>query len=120
MFQRVWKKSLVTVNTSLTQIHVCVSLRLKVNHVPSFGIVHVFCLNIIWNRSHAMNTCMVLADSHELMEDVPHPCIFKDRCSHLERGWGHGRTIFILIVDTWSKGTHGFSGLFRIHRELST
>ena len=61
MFQRVWKTSLVTVNTSLMQI--CVSRRLTVNHVPtcSFGIVHLFCLNIIWNCSHAMNTCMVLA-----------------------------------------------------------
>ena len=24
--------------------------------------------------------------SHELMEDVPHPCIFKGRCSHLKGG----------------------------------
>ena len=68
-----------------------VSQRLTVNHVPSFGIVHLFCLNIIWNCSPAMNTCMVLADSQELMEDVPHPCIFKDKCSHFERGWRHGR-----------------------------
>ena len=30
----------------------------------------------------------VFAYSHELMEGVPHPCIFKGRCSHFERGWG--------------------------------
>ena len=27
-----------------------------------------------------------LAYSHELMEGVPHPCIFKGKCSHFKGG----------------------------------
>ena len=30
----------------------------QLTHVPSFGIVYLFCLNIHWHCSHAMNTCM--------------------------------------------------------------
>ena len=56
------------------------------------------------------------------MEDVPHPCIFKGRCSHFERGVGHGRSTFILMAmaDKCHEGTPGSSDLLRILSELST
>ena len=59
----------------------------------------------------------VPAYSHELMEGVPHSCIFKRRCSHFERGCVD---IKIDMHNDGGKMPQRYTRLFSIDRGLST
>ena len=56
----------------------------------------------------------VPAYNHELMEGVPHSCIFKRRCSYFERD------IKIDMHNDGGKMSQRYTRLFRIDRGLST